>query len=209
MSEKKQRLGIYGGAFSPIHCGHINAARAFLASGLIDKLLVVPTAAAPHKAFAKQASSSQRFEMTRLGFCECEEYLDGSLEVSDYELEQTGKSFTVYTLEHFSSPDRELYFLIGGDKLLNIEKWFRIEDILKLADIVVMRREDDGEMSLLLRKKMRLLREEYGARIHEIDATPVIMSSTELRRMLHDGDDIRGLVPDSVIKYIEDNRLYR
>ncbi|MBQ8248927.1 MAG: nicotinate (nicotinamide) nucleotide adenylyltransferase [Clostridia bacterium] len=209
MSEHKERLGIYGGAFSPIHYGHINASRAFLDSGLIDKLLVVPTSIPPHKDLTGEATPHQRFEMTRLGFSDCDYYQNGRLEVCDWELTQEGKSFTVYTLEHFSSPERELYFLIGSDKLFNIDKWYRIEDILRLADIVLIRREDDSEMYARLTEKIDLLRQRYGARIHEIYAPSVMMSSTELREMLRNGADISGLAPDSVIKYIEDNKLYR
>ena len=208
MSEHKERLGIYGGAFSPIHCGHVNAARAFLNSGLIDKLIVVPTAIPPHKA-SIEATPNQRLEMVRLAFSENEDYLCGRLEVCDFELTQEGKSYTVHTLEHFSAPGRELYFLIGSDKLFTINKWYRGEDILRLADIVLMRRESDDEMNIQLIEKICEMREKYGARVHIIGAPPLVMSSTELRVMLKAGDDISGLIPDSVIKYIDDNKLYR
>ncbi len=208
MSEHKERLGIYGGAFSPIHCGHVNAARAFLNSGLIDKLMVVPSAIPPHKA-SIEATPSQRLEMTRLAFSENEDYLRGGLEVCDFELTNKDKSYTVHTLEHFSAPGRELYFLIGSDKIFTIDKWYRGEDILRLADIVLMRRENDGEMNLRLIEKICEMREKYGARVHIIDEPPLVMSSTELRFMLRVGDDVSGLIPDSVIKYIEDNKLYR
>lgn len=209
MSEHKERLGIYGGAFSPIHCGHVNAARAFLDSGLIDKLLVVPTSVPIHKTPNEYATPSQRLEMARLGFGDSEYYFQGKLEVSDYEVSKEDRSFTVCTLAHFSAPCRELYFLVGSDMLLKIDKWYRAEDILKLADIVLMRREADSEMYVRLQAKISELREKYGARVHEIDELPIMMSSTELREMLHVGADITGIVPDSVIKYIEDNRLYR
>ncbi len=206
MSARKERLGIYGGTFSPIHCGHVNAARAFLESMALDRVLVVPTSIPPHKAPIEGATAEDRLWMVRLAF---DLAGDGKIEACDYEMTQPGKSYTVYTIEHFAAPERELFMLVGTDMFFTLDRWFHAEDIFRLADIVLMRREDDVENLDKIKNQRRKLCEKFGARVHEIDEPPFIISSTELREKLRERCDISGFVPDSVIRYIEENNLYR
>ena len=208
MGVKKEKLGIYGGTFSPIHSGHVRAAYAFLDGIGLDRLLIVPTAIPPHKAQIDGADTADRFEMARLAFCDDEPYKSGRLEISDYEIKRDGKSYTVYTLEHYTSPERELYMLVGTDMFLTLDRWYRAEDIFKLAEITLMRRETDIENAAAIAKKSREYREKYGARLHFIAEPPIVVSSTELRRRLTERSSTDGLIPKSVAKYITDNNLY-
>ncbi len=204
----KERLGIYGGAFSPIHEGHIRASLAFIEAMELDKLLVIPTGNPPHKTI-EDATAEERFEMTRLAFLETEAYKSGKLEVSDYEMTREGKSYTVYTLEHFASEDRELYLLVGTDMFLTLERWFRAADIFGLASIVLMRRENDEENKVQIEIKKEKYRNEFGARIYEIDEPPTVISSTELRSRIIGGRETAEFIPDSVTDYINKKNLYK
>ena len=206
---KKQKLGIYGGSFSPIHCGHVNAAKLFIDSAELDKMLIMPTHISPHKAPITDATPIQRFEMAKLAFSDDENYKNGRLEVSDYEFSRDGRSYTVYTVRHFASDERELYLLVGTDMFLTLDKWYCAEDILRLSDIVLMRRESDREMYVKIKEKMKSMQRDFGARIHEIEEPPIIASSTEIREMLQKRQDVSGLIPDAVIRYIEEHNLYR
>ena len=206
---KKQRLGIYGGSFSPIHFGHINAAKLFIDSAELDKMLIMPTHISPHKDPITEATPLQRFEMARLAFSDDESYKSGRLEISDYELSRDGRSYTVYTVRHFASDERELYLLVGSDMFLTLDKWFCADDILRLCDIVLMRRESDREMYAKIKEKMKSMQSGFGARIHEIEEPPIIASSTEIRDRLKSGQDVSGFIPDKVIRYIEEHNLYR
>lgn len=199
------RLGIYGGTFSPIHMGHVRAAEAFLEAMALDRLLVIPTAVPPHKAEVAGADASARLTMARLAFADS----DARLAVSDYEISREGKSYTVYTLEHFTAPDTTLYLLVGTDMFLTLAKWFRAEDIFRLADIVLMRRETDAGLTGLLSETAERYRACFGARIHEIDEPPLVISSTELRERLRAGLPTDGMLPDAVAEYIAKNNLYR
>lgn len=99
MMKLASRLGIFGGTFSPVHNGHVGAAKAFIESGLIDKLLVIPTLIPPHKQVVQAISASHRYQMLALAFetlC-----LDGRVEICDYEIRKPSVSYTVETLEHF------------------------------------------------------------------------------------------------------------
>lgn len=200
-----ERFGIYGGTFSPIHMGHVRAAHAFLEAMQLDRLLVIPTALPPHKAAVDGASADQRLRMAQLAFGTS----DKRLTVSDYEIRRDGKSYTVYTLEHFTKPDRELFMLVGTDMFLTLANWYRAADIFKMTRIVLMRRETDDGNTALIAEKMREYRERYAARIHEIAQPPLVISSTELRERLRGGLSVDGLLSDSVAEYIAKNNLYR
>lgn len=204
----KEKLGIYGGAFSPIHEGHVRSALAFLEAAKLDRLLIVPTANPPHKT-VEGASARERFEMVRLAFENEAAYIDGRIRISDFEMTREGKSYTVYTLEHFASPERELYMLVGTDMFLSLHRWFRAEDIFSLARIVLMRRENETENDLLIEEKKKQYTESFGACVYEIQQTPTVISSTELRCRLRSGSESEELIPDAVEAYIRKNNLYK
>jgi len=204
----KEKIGIYGGSFSPIHEGHVRAAVAFLDSMKLDKLLVIPTGNPPHKVI-DSATAEERFEMARLAFCDTEAYKSGRLEISDYEMTREGKSYTVYTLEHFASDSRELYMLVGTDMFLSLHKWFRCEDIFALASIVLVRRENDADKTVQIEEKKKLYRTDFNARIFEINEPPTVISSTEIRTILKDGDGVAEYIPPAVEDYISKRNLYK
>lgn len=198
-----EKLGIYGGTFSPIHNGHIRAAEKFLSDIDLDRLLIMPAAIPPHKA-ADGVSGEDRLEMARIAF----EGADPRLEVCDFEVRREGRSYTINTLEHFTSPDRRIYMLVGTDMFLTLPEWRRAEDIFRLADIVLMRRERLDETGRLIAEKKLGYERDFGARIHIIDEEPLEMSSTELREKLRRGEPVDKLIPDGVARYIREKKLY-
>lgn len=209
MTERKERLGIYGGTFSPIHMGHVRSAHAFLEAMDLDRLLIVPSAKPPHKPEIPGATAEDRMNMAHLAFRDSDAYRTGRIEISDYEMERGGRSYTVYTLEHFASKDRELFFLVGTDMFFTLPRWFRAEDIFRYADIVLMRREDDAVNTPLIAEKKAEYIKNYGARVYEIDEPPTVISSTQLRRRLFCGVEGDEMLPDAVEEYILKNNLYR
>lgn len=204
-----ERIGIYGGTFSPIHSGHVRAAYAFLNTMNLDRLYVVPNSLPPHKTNVDGAGAADRLEMARLAFDGISDDLRGRLEVSDFEIRREGKSFSFYTLEHFSRPDRELFILVGTDMFLTLNEWFRSEDVFRLARIVLMRREREESLLPVIKEKRLEYTEKYNAIIYTIDAPPIEISSTLLRGMIRAGESVAGLIPDNVIKYIKEKSLYR
>ena len=62
-----ERIGIYGGTFNPPHAGHIQAAKQAVTALKLDKLVIVPTSIAPHKAIPEHSPTPrQRLEMLRI-----------------------------------------------------------------------------------------------------------------------------------------------
>ncbi len=209
MGQRVERFGIYGGTFSPIHCGHVKAALEFFHRMRLDKLLIIPTAKPPHKEEVAGASAHDRLAMTRLAFSDFEEYKNGKIEVSDFEISRKNKSYTVNTLEHFRCAGRVLYLLMGTDMFLTLDEWYRKEDIFSLSEIVLMRRENNPWNDKLIEEKNAEYIAHFGAKTHFISESPLEVSSTALRLMIAEGESTEGLIPDAVCKYIMENRLYR
>ncbi|MBQ4562108.1 MAG: nicotinate (nicotinamide) nucleotide adenylyltransferase [Clostridia bacterium] len=195
----KTKLGIYGGSYAPVHNGHIGAALEFKRQFALDKLLIIPARIPPHKDLPRGDTPLHRLNMLNIAF----ETYEG-IEVSTYELDKEGTSYSVETLSHFSAEDRELYFLCGTDMFLCMHTWYRVEEIAKLATLVYTRRENDPELDSEVEKQKGMLREKYGFRIEELKMKPLELSSTLIRSSA----DPSPYLPEAVAQYIKDNKLY-
>ncbi len=199
-----ERVGIYGGTFSPPHNGHIAAARTFLAQAELDRLIVLPAGIPPHKSVSSDDDPACRYEMAKLAFSDLPD-----TEVSDWEITQSGRSYTVLTLEHFSAADRALVLLVGTDMFLTLDTWFRAADIFAMAEICCIRREADAAIRRAIDKKISLYREQFGARIRLLDEDALVLSSTELRGIAAADGDLTPYMPDRLAGYIREKSLFR
>ena len=200
-----KRLGIYGGSFNPIHIGHIRAANAFYDEMKLDELIIIPTAVSPFKTNDPDNDPYERLKMAKTAF----ENGKRNVTVSDYEIEKGGKSYTYLTLEHFSSPDTELFFLMGTDMLLSLDGWRNPDIILKLATVCHIRREQiDPETEKAIEEAKARYEKEYGARIVDILSEPFEVSSTQVRNAVKEGKSISDLVTPEVERIIKNDRLY-
>lgn len=199
-----ETVALFGGTFSPPHRGHIRAAEAFFHAVRPSRLLILPSAISPHKAPVIGASPADRLAMCRLAFSHIPH-----TEVSDMEFHREGKSYTVLTLRELSREGRRLVMLVGTDMFLTLASWYCSEEIFRLADIAVIRRETDGEALRAIEAKAKEYRDAFDARVIFIDEPPFAVSSTEVRRRLLGGDDTEGLLSPEVANYIKERRLYR
>lgn len=197
------RIGIYGGTFSPPHKGHIAAARAFMEQMWLDFLYVIPTGTPPHKEMDVPVDASHRLEMCRLAFSEVE-----GAYVSDVEMRREGRSYTVDTLRELAGEDRRLFLLCGTDMMLTLDQWKNAEEIFKLSYPVYIRREKDAILDKKIVQKIAEYNEKYGKVVRRIVTEPIELSSNLVREKLRNGEDVSGLIPASVEKYIRDNHLY-
>ena len=199
----KQRLGIYGGTFSPPHLGHFRAAESFISGAELDKLLIMPDGTPPHKTEYGNATAEDRLSMCRIAFSSLPK-----TEISDFEILRGGKSYTYLTLEAFSTPDTELYFLCGTDMLLTLDRWRCPEVIFDLATICYVRREDDRDNDALIKEKVAEYRERFSARILEMPHTVLEISSSALRVDILSNHTTAD-VDNNVLDYIRERGLYR
>ena len=197
------RIGIYGGTFSPPHKGHIAAAKAFMEQMWLDILYVIPTATPPHKEMEIEVCAKDRLEMCRLAF----EGLDGVC-VSDLEIARGGKSYTVETLRELSGEDRRLFFLCGTDMMLTLDRWREPEEIFRLCYPVYIRRDNDRSLDAVIINKIVQYQRDYGKVVRRIVADPIEISSSQIRQMIANGEDLSGVVTKKVENYIRHNHLY-
>lgn len=198
------RVGIYGGTFSPVHNGHVAAAKAFMEQMWLDILYVIPTGVTPHKDMKGDATAKDRLEMCRLAFSD----MDGVI-VSDLEMKREGKSYTVDTLRELYDPAGRLFLLMGTDMLLTLDRWREPEEIFKLCYPVYIRREEDAGLDNRIVEKITTYQERFGKVVRRIVAPAIELSSSDVRKAVADGTSIDGMVPPDVARYIQENKLYR
>ncbi|MBE6620717.1 MAG: nicotinate (nicotinamide) nucleotide adenylyltransferase [Ruminococcaceae bacterium] len=199
------RIGIYGGSFSPVHNGHVAAARAFMEQMWLDVLYIMPAGIPPHKQMEGDANPWQRLKMCELAF----EGIDGVL-ISDLEIRREGKSYTVDTLRAMASEEHRLFLLMGTDMLLTLDTWREPEEIFRLCYPVYMRREAaDPILDARIVAKISEYQQKYGKVVRRIVGDPIAVSSTAVRKAVAAGKDISGMVPSAVEKYIRENGLYK
>ena len=208
-----RRVGILGGTFDPIHCGHVDLARAAQQTLNLDDFFVVTANVPPHRP-QPFASSFHRFAMVSLAVAGRKGW-----HASDLELRASGPSYTSATLQAFRErgySTSELFFVIGADAFADIAAWRDYPLILDLAQFVVVSRP--GFPVTDLRRRLpslsgRMAAPEDTGRSHHpaiilIDARTAEVSSTAIRRRVADGESIAGLVPPAVQQYIEQHGLY-
>ncbi|MBR4092492.1 MAG: nicotinate (nicotinamide) nucleotide adenylyltransferase [Oscillospiraceae bacterium] len=195
------KICFFGGTFNPVHNGHVRLLENAKEYFDFDKIIVIPTNIPPHKEVVFSVSDNDRLNMCKLAF-------DGIAEVSDYEIVENTVSYTINTMYHFKEiyPNDEFYFLMGSDMLFMFEKWKSYKELISLISIVVASREDD-EFLAIEKKKLEL--EEDGAKIYIIKEDPYIISSSEIRNKIKSGEkDFSCYLPERVVKYILDKKLY-
>ena len=199
------RIGIYGGSFSPVHNGHVAAAKAFMEQMWLDLLYIIPAGIPPHKQLKGDVNAWQRLKMCELAFQD----VDGVL-ISDIEIRREGKSFTVDTLRAFAREEHRLFLLMGTDMLLTLDSWRESEEIFRLCYPVYMRREGkDPILDARIVAKISEYQQKYGKVVRRIVGDPIVVSSTGVRAAVAAGRDISEMVPPAVEKYIRENGLYK
>jgi nicotinate-nucleotide adenylyltransferase len=188
----RERIGVLGGTFDPVHTAHIVAACAVLDRLRLERVLFVVAGDPWQKRGRVVASADDRIELVRLAV----EEIDG-LETSAVEIESGRASVTADTLELLAAPDRELYLLLGADAVENMSTWRRLGETRQLATVVVVERV--GE---------RAVPPGPGWKVEHVAIPRLDISSTEIRDRLAAGRPIDGLVPPAVVRSIRSRGLY-
>jgi len=182
------RIGLFGGAFNPVHNGHMAVAYAAIKSAKLDLLIFIPTGNAPHKK-ETEVSREDRYNMlvaATIG--------EGKMTVSDYEIKREEVNYSADTVEYFKSvyPNYELFFIVGDDSYNQLDSWYQPHRILENSTLLVFPRE--------------------GADVKPpaqmVDMQKVEVSSSNIREKIKMGKDCRNLLPKSVFDYIIKRNLY-
>ncbi|NLY71231.1 MAG: nicotinate-nucleotide adenylyltransferase [Clostridiales bacterium] len=200
-----KKIGIIGGTFDPIHYGHLLLAEQ--ARDILDlqQVVFIPARTSPFKKDMEAAAGEDRYQMVLAATAG-----NNKFRVSKIELEGPEISYTYYTLlacEKELGDDSELYFICGTDSFLSIEKWIEADKILKKFPLIVGSRP--GYKQAEVDNLIKHLTKCYGTRVYKIDMPKVDISSTDIKNRIREGRSIKYLVPETVEKYIYENRLYQ
>ncbi|WP_295728427.1 nicotinate-nucleotide adenylyltransferase [uncultured Limosilactobacillus sp.] len=189
--KRRKRIGLYGGTFNPVHNAHLLVADQVGRTLGLDKVLLMPDMIPPHVDKKSAIAAKLRVEMLQLAI-----HGNPFLGLELTEIERGGVSYTFDTIRELKQhhPDVDYYFIIGGDMVDYLPKWYRIQDLLKIVNFVGVHRP--------------------GARNHSefpviwVDVPEVDFSSSDIRQRIHDGRSIKYMVPEKVEQYIKEHQLY-
>src|SRR5262245_57898157 len=189
-----ERIGLFGGSFDPVHCGHLLVAMAAVEGLTLDRIFFIPAAQSPFKPESKPAPPELRLRLLRLALAGQTRY-----EVDDQEIRRGGVSYTVETLRNYTQrfPNATLFYLIGADHIPQLPKWRDAAELAALADFVVIPRP--GETTAAW---------PTGFRVHALKGFPFGVSSSQIRARVKAGQPIDNLVPTAVAEAIHNSRLY-
>jgi nicotinate-nucleotide adenylyltransferase len=193
-------IGVFGGTFDPPHNGHIKLAEAAIEQLALDEVLFLPARKNPLKPRQPVATAKQRLAML-------EEVIkmNPKFSVCDIEIMSPEPSFSANTLKQLSlARPAKYWFLMGSDSLAEISRWYRPDELLRLARLGVFEREGYSRG-----KTMNVIDEEAKRRVDWIEAPLVPYSSTDIRQRIETGLSVATMVPKPVLAYIEEHGLYR
>lgn len=221
------RVGVFGGAFNPIHIGHLAAANEVAAMACLERVYFVVSARPPHKEDHMMADAEARFRMVELA-------VEGNplFRASRVELDRPGVSYTVDTLRHFH--DRygdDVYFILGQDAMEDVGAWHSAATLLKTRNFIVVTRPGydpstlievlSGVLASMYRniKLISLASDDNGVTnlmrvegasttIRTVEITPLGVSSSLIREKLKRGEPIKYLVPEPVERYLKDGDIF-
>lgn len=195
------KIGLYGGAFNPVHNGHLALAEHFKNALELERLIFIPTHVPPHKSGEGLVSGEHRINMLSLALSGLE-----YCSVSDIEFRREGKSYTYDTVCELKKiyPDDEFFLIVGADQYFDFQKWYRADDILRQVTVCSAARENNQYRQML----------EYKSKHDNMQNTVVCnfdvteISSSKIRNMISTGQSVSEFVPDYVLRYIKENNLY-
>jgi nicotinate-nucleotide adenylyltransferase len=219
------RIGLFGGTFNPVHLGHLRAAVEVRQGFELDEIFLIPAALPPHKVPGDVAASVDRLNMLNLALGS-----DAGLKVSNVELNRSGPSYTIDTVQHFKQTlpaESRLFLIMGLDAFLEIDTWKSYRELLTQIPLIVINRPNAGDrasgvpwkvMDDYMAAKLSAdysysaSRSAYLASgqqpIYVFEVTALDISSTRIRRAISKDRSINYLVPPKVVEYIRTKGIY-
>ncbi len=200
------RIAVLGGAFDPIHNGHLAILSTVLSQGFADEVYVILSRQhPPHKAPAV-APAEDRLAM-------CEVALDPvpHTRILTFETDNRTQGYTLETLAHLRqvlSPEAELSLVVGTDNFLMLHTWHNPRGVLALARLLVIGR--DGQTPDVCQAYFEShFFPDWTAHVDWVSMPPVETSSTALRQAIRAGESVSAWLPPAVAAYIDTMGLYR
>jgi len=189
----------FGGSFNPIHNGHLQCAAAVAEKRYFATVTLVPSATPPHKVRQNDIAPAS----DRLTMCRIAQSASPLFEVDELEVRRTGPSYTIDTVTELRNQrGGVVVWLIGADMLQFLPHWHRADELIELADFLVMRRpgfEIDWRQLPAAYRRLEA---------NVVEAPLIPISATDIRRRLAAGLPVANLLPAGVEQYIRSRGLY-
>lgn len=191
--------GIFGGAFNPVHYGHLALARDICTARRSDGVLLVPSYNPPRKVISDLAPFEDRLAMLRMAIED-----EPCLHVSEIEASLETPGYTLLTVRALKKryPNARFYFIIGADLLGEFESWYEADEILKEVTIVAGSRPGADVV---------VPRNLPPGRFEIVSTSMIDLASRDIRARIREGislETLAELVPVPVAHYIVDHNLY-
>jgi len=190
----KQKIGLFGGSFDPVHLGHLLMAQAACEEAGLHRLHFIPAAQSPFKPGSSSAPAADRLRLLRLALAGRSDY-----EVDPQEIERGGVSYSIETVRNYSRrfPDAQLLFLIGADHIPTLPQWKDAGELAHLVRFLAIPRP--GQAEAVFPAPFA------GTTLH---GHPLFVSASEIRARVKAGKSIEHLVTREVAEAIRNYRLY-
>ncbi|MDI1353174.1 MAG: nicotinate-nucleotide adenylyltransferase [bacterium] len=208
-------LAIFGGTFDPVHNGHIEASKAVQTHFHFDAYNFLPCNIPSIKP-PTIANAQQRIDMLRLALKNFKQF-----NIDLREIKHDTPSYMIDTLYSFREEykDTSITLIIGYDAFLSLPKWHKWQEIITLANLLVINRQlfSDSlipkEIQELIKQhkstnKLALLSNKFGV-IYEFDAGNYPISSTLIKKQLKQNNNVEALLPKEISDYIKQWGLYQ
>lgn len=204
-------IGIYGGTFDPIHFGHLRTALEVNEVFALDEIRLIPCFISPHRD-SPSAPASMRLEMLELALED-----RTNMTVDTREIDRGGASYMVETLMSLRVEigERPLLLFIGADAFTGLTAWYQWQRLFEFAHVVVMTRPGfnteriDGFLANRLTENRQVLKEHSAGYLFFQSVTRLEISATAIRQIIAKHRDPGFLLPESVIQYIRQHKLYQ
>lgn len=192
----KYKTAFFGGAFDPVHLGHVRGAEAVCEQLGLDRVIFVPTAQSPLKDEEPEASKEDRREMLRLALEE-----NCRFRIDEMELARSGVSYTIGTVAAIREKyhGKRLRWIIGADQVEKLPLWHRIDELVEIIEFVTLPRPGFTVTPPPIR----------GLRIHILQCEAMAISSSEVRMRIKKQLPVGLFLPKKVLEYIQDHDLYQ
>lgn len=208
-------IGILGGTFDPVHCGHLRIALDALQQLGLQEVRLMPCQQSPLRD-RPHATGEQRLAMLEAAIAG-----EPGLAADGRELQRAGPSFSVDTLQSLREeyPAAALSLLVGMDAFIHFSQWKDWRQIFALAHIVVVQRPGSElqftDAALQQEFEQRHCQQagelavDKAGKIFLLEATRLEISATRIRALVAAGKSARYLLPDAVWQYIQQHGLYQ
>lgn len=191
------KIGLFGGTFNPPHLAHLVVADTVLDRLNLDQVWWIPTATPPHKQHKEGVVAPEH----RLAMTERATASNDSFKVCNVEIQRQGVSYTVDTIRVLQEqyPKNSFWFVLGGDMLVDFPSWHRSDEIVERVPLVVYPRPN---------AELTQVPEKYRSYAQQVETPLMGISGTDIRQRIRNGYSCRYIVPDTVLAYIQQHKLY-